>query len=170
MMITGKIYDTIIYGLAVIAGLAMTMIFVFVIQDTILRNLYISPPPWSPPMTEYAMLYVTLLSAPWLVRTRGHILLEVLRQRLNASAARRLEIAVYIFCIAICLILSWHAITLWVDAFFSGEEDHRGIDIPYTYLYGPAAIAFPLMVCEFARYLFGKESIYQGGVAGSDGV
>ena len=165
-----KLYDYLIHGLAFAAGLVLAMIFVFVLMDAILRDLLISPPPWTDPAKEFGLLYVTMFAAPWLVRTRGHVLLEVARQRLSTSHALILEKCVYVFCIAICLILSWHALGLYAEAWMSGEEDHRGIDIPRTWLFAPAAIAFPLLSIEFARYLFGKESIYEGGVIGGETV
>lgn len=170
MRIIFKVYDWLIYGLAVAGGLVLAMIFVFVLMDAILRDMLISPPAWSGPANEYGLLYVTMFAAPWLVRTRGHVLLEVLRQRLPARYALVLEKLVYVFCIVICLILSWHAINLYVDAWVTGEEDHRGIDIPRTFLFAPPAIAFPLLTIEFARYLFGKDSIYEGGVVGGETV
>ena len=168
MKLLFKLYDGLIYGLAVVAGLVLAMIFVFVLMDAILRDLLISPPAWSGPANEYGLLYITMFCGPWLIRTRGHVLLEFARQRLPQKGAVWLERAVYLFCIALCLILSWYAVNLFVDAWVSGEEDHRGIDIPRTLLYGPPAIAFPLMTTEFVRYLFGKELIYEGGVVGGE--
>ncbi|MGE3643074.1 MAG: TRAP transporter small permease [Beijerinckiaceae bacterium] len=162
MRAISKAYDGLIYGLAIAGGLVLAMIFVFVLMDAIMRDLLISPPPWSGPANEYGLLYVTMFAAPWLVRTRGHVLLELARQKLSPPKALLLERAVYVFCIAICAILAWHAINLYVEAWSTGEEDNRGIDIPRTWLYAPPAIAFPLMAVEFARYLFGYGSIYEG--------
>jgi TRAP-type C4-dicarboxylate transport system permease small subunit len=170
MKLLGRLYDAIITGLAWVAGLILVMIFLFVMQDVILRNMLISPPRWSAPMAEYGLLYITLLAAPWLVRTRGHVTLEVVRRRLSVAAARRLEITVYLTCIAICGVMGWLAAELWIEAFVSGEEDHRAIEIPRTWLFAPALIAFPLMGCEFLRFLIGRGSLYAGGAMGGDGV
>ena len=170
MRLLGRIYDTVVTGLAVVCGVILALIFVFVIQDAVLRNLLISPPPWTGPLTEYGLLYVTLLAAPWLVRTRGHVLLEVLRMRLSAAAARRMEIAVYVICIAVCAVMTWYAVELFIAAWVSGEEDHRAIEIPRTYMFAPAVIAFPLMAGEFLRYLLGYGSLYEGTAAGGEGV
>jgi C4-dicarboxylate transporter DctQ subunit len=170
MIIVSKIYDGLIYGLAWLAGLVLAAIFVIVLADAIMRDMLISPPSWSDPSKEYGLLYITMFCAPWLVRTRGHVLLELMRQRLSPGGALILERGVYIVCIAICLVLSWHAVSLFSGAWISGEEDHRGIEIPLTFLYAPPALAFPLMTIEFARYLFGKDSIYEGGAVGGESV
>ncbi len=170
MKILGRIYDGLIFGLAGIAGALLVMILVFVLQDVILRNMLISPPAWSPPMSEYALLYVTLFSAPWLVRTRGHVVLEVLRQSLSPRAARRLEMVVYVLCIAICLVMSWFAVEQFLWAVSSGEEDFRAISIPRGWLFAPAAIAFPLMGTEFLRFLMGHGSLYDHGPDENEGM
>ncbi len=170
MGLFARLYDGLIRGLAAIAGCLLVMIFVFIMQDVILRNLLISPPRFSAPASEYALLYVTMFAAPWLVRTRGHVLLEVLRRRLKPPSARVLEVAVYCVCIAICTTMSWFAIELLAEAIRSGEEDHRAIEIPRTWLFAPAAIAFPLMTIEFVRFLTGRGSLYDEALPGADGM
>lgn len=155
-----KLYDLLVTGLAAVAGSMLLVVFVFVVDDVVQRNLLISPPAWSVPLTEYALLYSTMLAAPWLVRTKGHILVEILRQRLPPSAARVLEFIVYLVCIAICIVLTWNSVDLWIEAWQSGEEDARAIVIPRTYLYGPVVTGFFLMGCEFLRFLIGPDSLY----------
>jgi TRAP-type C4-dicarboxylate transport system permease small subunit len=166
----GRIYDAVITGLACIAGALMVMIFVFIMMDVVLRNMLISPPAWSSPMAEYALLYITMFSAPWLVRTRGHVLLEVLRQSLSPRRARMLEIGVYVICIAICVVMSGFAIERLLWAISSGEEDFRAIDIPRAWLFAPAAIAFPLIGTEFLRFLLGHGSLYDSGPDDNEGM
>ncbi len=155
-----RIYDAAVIAMAVLAGAMLSVIFLFVIQDVTLRNMLISPPPWTVPLTEYSLLYITMLAAPWLVRTRGHVLVEVLRQSLPPDPARRLEVVVYVICVTICAVLAGFAVDLWIEVYRTGEEDVRAIDIPRTILYAPLPIGFTMMGCEFLRFLLGPESLY----------
>lgn len=160
-----RVHDIVIVALAVIAGAMLAVVSVFIIYDVMLRNMLISPPAWIVPTAEYGLLYVTMLAAPWLARTRGHVMIQVLHQHLPARLQRHLERAVYVICITICWVLSGFLIDLLIAAYQSGEADVRAITVPHTYLYWPMLIGFFLLGCEFLRYLLGKESIYTGATS-----
>lgn len=153
-----------------IAGTILAVVSVFIIYDVVLRNMYISPPAWAFPSIEYGLLYATMLAAPWLVRTRGHVMIEVVHQQLPPRFQRRLEKLVYVICIAICAVLSVFLVDLLVKAYQSGEVDVRAIDIPHTFIYWPMLIGFILMGCEFLRFLVGKDSLYHRSTIRPEGV
>ena len=76
-----RLYDTVIVALPAIAGVMLVVSFVLIVYDVLLRNvLLISPPAFSVPSIEYGLLYITMFCGPWLVRTRGHVSVEALRQ------------------------------------------------------------------------------------------
>jgi len=104
------------------------------------------------------------------VRTKGHVVVEVLRQALAPKAKRRLEMVVYVLCVVICAVLTWKSIELWIDAYVSGDDDPRAIEIPYTVRYAPLVIGFFLMTIEFGRYLFVDDSFYREKVDETEGV
>lgn len=165
-----RVYDAVIMALAAIAGVILAASFVLIVYDVVLRNFLISPPAFSVPSIEYGLLYITMFSGPWLVRTRGHVVVEALRQSLPPRSRLVLEKIVYVICILICAVLTWKAIELWVDAYVSGEDDPRAIYIPHTLRYGPMVIGFALMGTEFCRYLFGPASFYRDKVGEHEGV
>ena len=157
-------------ALAVIAGVILIVSFALIIYDVVLRNMHISPPAFSVPSIEYGLLYITMFSGPWLVRTKGHVVVEILRQALSGPAKRRLETVVYVICVLVCAVLTWKAGELWVDAYISGEDDPRAIDVPHTLRYGPMVLGFFLMGTEFLRYLLVTESFYRESAIDKEGV
>lgn len=170
MKTAARCYGAVIVALAVIAGAILIVSFALIVYDVVLRNMLISPPAFSVPSIEYGLLYITMLSGPWLVRTRGHVVVEVLRQALPPRAKARLEVVVYIICVLVCVVLTWKSGELWVDAYLSAEDDPRAIDIPHTLRYGPMVIGFFLMGTEFLRYLLVPESFYRESVIEKEGV
>ncbi len=166
-----RLYDAAIVALAAIAGVMLVVSFLLIVYDVALRNLFlISPPAFSVPSIEYGLLYITMFSGPWLVRTRGHVAVEALRQALAPRWRSRMETLVYVICIVVCAVLAWKAIELTVEAYQTGEVDPRAIEVPYTLRYGPMVIGFVLMGVEFCRYLFGRESFYRDGATQRDGA
>lgn len=170
MKTVSRYYDILIFSLAAIAGIAMSLFFAVIVYDVVLRNMLISPPAWSVPTIEYALLYITMFAGPWLVRTRGHVVVEVLRQSLPAKQRRVLETIVYVLCVAVCAILAWAAADLVIESYVSGEDDVRAITISRVWLYAPLFVGFVLMGCEFARFLFGRGSFYHDDVSEVEGV
>ena len=75
-------YDRLIHGMAVFAGLVIAAACLLIAYDVIARNLGMQPPASTVALTEYALLYFTMAAAPYLVRSKGHIVVEVVYQRL----------------------------------------------------------------------------------------
>jgi C4-dicarboxylate transporter, DctQ subunit len=50
-----------------------------------------SPIAWLFTSTEYGMLYMTMLGAPWLVRERGHVHIELVTAALPVAVQRVIE-------------------------------------------------------------------------------
>jgi len=120
------------------------------------------------PTIEYGLLYITMLSAPWLLRIRGHVMVEALHQRLPDRIQKPLEKTVHAMCFLICVIVVGYVAHLLVAAYESGEADVRAITVPHTYLYWPMLVGFILVGCEFLRYLFGRHSLFRHSSANED--
>ena len=155
-------YDAVIVGLAVVAGSMVAAVLVMILYDVTLRATGFQPPAFTSALTEYALLYMTMLGAPWLVRHRGHVFVESFTLRLPRRAHRVVERFVYVVCIALCLILSYYAIDQALDMASRGEEDWRSIVMPRWVLFAALPVGFLLAAVEFARFLFGRDSMYAG--------
>ena len=73
-----KAYDAVLYGMAYAAGLLMAAMMVVITLDVVLRNLGYQSSAHFFTFTEYALLIVPCLGAPWLAREKGHIYVEIL--------------------------------------------------------------------------------------------
>ena len=154
-----RAYDALIHGLAGLAGALIGGLCLLIAWDVIARNLGLQPPASTVALTEYALLYFTMAAAPYLVRVRGHIVVEVLYRRLGATARRWLDRAVLSLCVMICVVMSALATMLAVEAFTRGEIDVRSLDTPRWLLFVPLVVGFGLMGTEFLRLLLRHESL-----------
>ncbi len=164
-------YERFLRALAGFAGALLTFVLIAIITDVLIRNLGGQPPVWTLPFVEYSLLYITTLMAPWLVRTKGHIVVEALTSALPETVRNWLAHAVYLVCVLICLAFAWYALDLFMSAWIREEMDVRSITLPRTLLFAPMVVSFALMSIEFARYLFGSDSLYSGRIGdGESGV
>jgi TRAP-type C4-dicarboxylate transport system permease small subunit len=65
-------------ALAYLACAVIPCMFTMIVIDVSMRTVGISPPLFTSSVVEYALLYVAMFSAPWLVREKGHVAIEAL--------------------------------------------------------------------------------------------
>ncbi len=155
-----RLYDRLIIGLATIAGLMIGAVCLLIIYDVITRNLGMQPPASTVALTEYAMLYFTMAAAPYLVRTKGHIVVEIVYQRISPAARHALDRIILILCMLVALIVSILAWVLLIEALQRGEIEIRSLDAPRWIIFAPLAVGFLLMATEFLRLLLKSDSVF----------
>jgi TRAP-type C4-dicarboxylate transport system permease small subunit len=152
-------YDRLIDALVALAGLLMAAVCLLIIWDVVARNIGLRPPQSTVALTEYALLYITMAAAPALVRSRGHITIELLHRHVTGAARRRLDRAILAICACISLAVAGFALALGLEAIARGELDVRSFDVPRAFLFAPLAIGFLLMAVELLRLLSRGESV-----------
>jgi C4-dicarboxylate transporter, DctQ subunit len=101
-------YDALIFGMAWLAGALLAAMFAAIVIDVVLRNLGFQSSAHLFTFTEYALLMVPCFGAPWLVRERGHVFVEIGLNALAPAARRRAVTFIGVVCIAICLVIAWY--------------------------------------------------------------
>jgi C4-dicarboxylate transporter, DctQ subunit len=151
--------------MAVFAGVLMVAMMAMITADVVLRNL--GTQGWAHffTFTEYFLLLIPLFGAPWLVREKGHIYIEVLIGELPPAARRALMLAVLILCTAVCAVLAWYGGDITLRNFLQNEKDVRSFDMPRWILMAAMPLSFGMMAAEFLRLLLRGESPYAGDAA-----
>jgi C4-dicarboxylate transporter, DctQ subunit len=147
-----------------VARLILTLALISILTDVTLRDVGLGPPAWTLPLVEYALLYMTMMMAPWLVRQKGHIVVEAFTSMMPKAFFRWWAKFVYLACVVICLLFAWYALSLMIDAYQTNDIDIRSIEIPRIYLFLPMVVGFVMMAIEFARYLLGFDTLYSGRI------
>ena len=158
MRLVVKAYDAVIYGMAGIAAFLMTAMMVVICLDVVLRNLGYQSSAHFFTFTEYALLMVPCLGAPWLVRQKGHIYVEILLMSLSPRARARLTVAIGLACIAICAVIAWYGFGITLSDYLRSEKDVRSLDMPRWMVVGWIPLSFTMMGIEFARFLWRREN------------
>lgn len=157
MRYVAKCYDALLYGMAWMAGLLIVAMMVIITLDVALRNLGYQSSAHFFTFTEYALLIVPCLGAPWLVREKGHIYVEILQMYLRPRWRHRLTMAIGVICIGICLLLAWYGFEVTWNDFVHAERDVRSFDMPRWLVVGWIPLSFLMMAIEFARYVRRRE-------------
>jgi C4-dicarboxylate transporter, DctQ subunit len=153
-----KLYDAVVTGMAGVAAFLMAAMMVTICIDVVLRNLGFQSSAHFFTFTEYALLMVPCMGAPWLVREKGHIYVEILLMTLKPPARRRMTMAIGLACIATCLVLAWFGFSISLNDFLQNEKDVRSLDMPRWMVSVWIPLGFLLMAVEFARFVWRREN------------
>jgi TRAP-type C4-dicarboxylate transport system permease small subunit len=157
-----KLYDGLITGLAIFAGLMLVWLMFAIVASVSMRNLGLQPFAWLFTSTEYAILYMTMLGAPWLVRRRGHVHIELLTAALPETPRVLLSRLVAAGCVLVCGWLAWRGYLLVETNIARMDYDTRAYFFPRWLLTIAFPVGFGLMAVEFARFVFGREILHTG--------
>src|SRR5262245_38318951 len=144
--------------MAVLAAFLMAAMMAVICLDVLLRNLGYQSSAHFFTFTEYALLMVPCMGAPWLVREKGHIYVEILLMSFGPKVRHRMTMAIGAVCIGLCLVLAWYGFGISLKDFLNAEKDVRSFDMPRWMVSVWIPVGFLLMASEFARYLWRREN------------
>jgi C4-dicarboxylate transporter DctQ subunit len=148
--------------LAVIAGVLLAAMALAIVVDVVARNIGLQPPAHTLTLTEYGLLYVTMLGAPWLVREKGHVYIELVTAALSPRTRFWLTRVVYALCVLTCMVIFWFSLEVTIDQYQRQVTDVRSFDMPRWLLTASMPLSFGLMIIEFGRFLVGIDSMHAG--------
>lgn len=164
MALVVRLYEFVLYAMAFVAGAGLVWLMVSVVGSVTMRNLGLQPYAWLFTSVEYGLLYITMLGAPWLVRERGHVHIELVTAALGPAARRIVSRGVALMCVLVCAVLAWKGAELVATNIARNDYDVRAYFFPRWMLTIAFPISFTLMAVEFARFVTGP--LMHSGQAG----
>jgi TRAP-type transport system small permease protein len=153
-----------VLGALALAGCAVLFLMMAVIcVDVLLRNVRLVPGllglPWANEVTEYALYFITLLTAPWLLRQGQHIRIDILLRAVPARAAWYLEWAVDAVALACCLLMVWYGCKAVLSSLAINGTIVKVLSVPEWWMLAPLPATFALLAAEV---LFRMHRLYDG--------
>jgi C4-dicarboxylate transporter DctQ subunit len=157
-----RLHDGVVSFMALVAGAALVWLMVAIVWSVGMRNLGLQPYAWLFTSTEYGVFYMTMLGAPWLVRKRGHVHIELVTAALPETMRQILSRLIALSCVVICAYLAWRGYLLVQTNLARMDFDVRAYFYPRWLLTIAFPVSFALMAVEFARFAFGRELMHSG--------
>ncbi len=107
-----RIVDYLIILSATIVGfMALAVVVKVFVRFTLRIELF----GWLLEVTEYGLLFITMMGAAWVLKKEKHVKMDLVLTRLNPKAQLRLNIITSSVCAIICLVFIWYGIrAAWV--------------------------------------------------------
>jgi len=158
MKLFARIYDGVLLGMAWFAGLLMAAMMVTICVDVVLRNLGYQSSAHLFTFTEYALLLIPCLGAPWMVLEKGHVFVEIGLMYLGREQRALMVRLIGILCILVCAILAWYGSQVTIASFIRNDVDVRSFDMPRWILVAFIPLSFGMMGMEFLRFMVRGEN------------
>lgn len=160
--LAARLYKALIDLMAIVSGAMLVWLMVSIGLSVLIRNLGGQASAWFFVSTEYAIFYLTLLGAPWLVREQGHVYIELFTAALPKRLLNVHSRVVSLLCVLVCLVLAWKGYDLVQTNIERNDYDVRAYFVPKWILTIVFPIAFGAMAIEFSRFVFGSKIMHLG--------
>lgn len=157
-----RLYTGFLYAMAFVAGAMLIWLMISVVASVLMRNMGMQPFAWLFTSSEYALLYMTMLGAPWLVREKGHVHIELVTAALPSNVRRMISRLVAAACVVVSLVLAWKGLDLFLTNIERNDYDVRAYYFPRWILTISFPVSFGLMAVEFSRFVFGRDLMHSG--------
>ena len=151
-----KFFDRLLDIMAALAGIILVFITAAVCYTIGMRFLFRQTTIWIMPMTEYALLWIVFLGAPWLLREKGHITTDILYTHLYEKTKHTLDGIMFIVggltCITMVFLVMIH---VW-QCITGGVTDVRAITVPKTAVFIIIPIGSLLLTLQFFRMAWSR--------------
>ena len=162
MPVIVKTYNAVLYTMAGISAATLVWLMVSVITSVVMRNAGLQPFAWLFTSAEYGLLYMTMLGAPWLVREKGHVHIELVTAVLPNALRQVVSRLVALLCVIVCLIMAYKGFELLLTNIERNDYDVRAYYFPRWLLTITFPLSFGFMVIEFARFVVGSDLMHSG--------
>lgn len=113
-------FERVISALAGLAGILVVALMLIIGLAVFTRYLLNQPFDWVLEATEYAMVWITFLSAAWILAKEGHVMVELLTARLNPRTQALLSVITSIIGAILCAIVVVYGTQVVLDHFQRG--------------------------------------------------
>ncbi len=164
----GGAWEQFLFALLVAGGLQLVVATVLIVYDVLARNLGGSPFPHTVALTEYALLFLTFMGAPWLVRSNGHVRVQLFSGLLPARGRIFLARVAAGGCVLVCAVLGWYSAGVAIESYGRADVEMRSFDMPRWLIFAIMPISFALLAIEFTHKLLRAEAADAGPLTGHD--
>lgn len=137
--------------MAFAAGVTVIFIMFAISYGVIARKFFSSPVPWVIEISSYALLYITFLGMPWVLRKSGHVRVDLLYGLLNGRRKNILNLAASVLGAVTSLILFIYGLTVTADNWSRNILVMNTLAVPKFVLLAVIPLGSLLLLIEFCR-------------------
>lgn len=145
------VFDRIIDIMAIVAGLLLLLIMVFVCAEVVTRYIFNRPLGWVTEIGSYVLLYVTFLVAAWVLRAEAHVAMDTITNLFHPKTQSLIKAITSAASAFVCLVLAWFGLTVSLDLFQSGYFTPTMLELPKWFITAIIPLGSLVLAIQFIR-------------------
>ena len=137
-----------------LGGLMLLLVGFFVLYEVVCRYVFQSPTLWVMDYAIYFVMWAVLLGSAYTMRTRGHVLVDVVINKISPANRRIVQICIHTLILAFALTITAAGALSCVRAYQMKELTLSALYIPLYYPMSSIPVGFALMALEELRTIF----------------
>ena len=146
-----SVFDRILGVFMFLAAAIVAFLMIAVCWDVIARTFAGKPLTWVLEFTEYGLLYITFLSAAWLLKNEGHVANDLFFTRLSTKNQILFVAVTSILGVIICFFLAWFGAAVSWEKLQNGAYQPTPIKTPDFPIFVIIPIGSFLLSIQFMR-------------------
>ena len=115
LRLVDKLWEKVLWFLMALAALYIGVIMLGIIYMTVFRTMGWPYEPMTFTVIEYGFVYILFLGSPWLIRTRGHVYIEMLTAAVPDQTRVVLSRAIAFIAAAVCFFWAWYTWQIFLE-------------------------------------------------------
>jgi TRAP-type C4-dicarboxylate transport system permease small subunit len=149
------VIDRILTAFMVIAGVLCILMMLGISTEVVTRYFFKMPILGMLEASEMAMLYMTFLSAAWVLKKEGHVNMDLINSYLKPRALGILNTFLSMIGASIALVLLWYSAKVTIGAFLDGTDLPGNMEINKGYQLMIIPLGSLLLFIQFLRRAYG---------------
>jgi TRAP-type C4-dicarboxylate transport system permease small subunit len=137
----------------IVAAAAIAVVIVAVAWGVITRYVTEQPAAWSAEVATLAFAWSVFFGASACVKYRMHPTIDLLIDRFPVRLRRLVSLLNHVLVLGFCGFMVWFGTRFAIDAW---ESPSAVLRFPLTWLYGPVAVCFALMIVRYLQLAGGR--------------
>jgi len=157
------LFDKLLNGMAVLAGVILVFIVGAVCYTIGMRYFFRQTTIWIMQTTEYALLWIVFLATTWLLREGGHITTDIIYAHLNEKTKAYLDATMFFIGGLSCAVMLYFGITYMYECITCNVTDVRAVTVPKSAVFVIIPIGSLLLTIQFLRMAWNRLSAAREG-------
>jgi TRAP-type C4-dicarboxylate transport system permease small subunit len=153
-----SLLDRLIDALALIAGAMLCALVVLILIDVAARYLRWFSLAWGLEASEYMLYAITFLGAPWVLRERGHIAIDLVVERLPARPRALAQHAASALGAGVCAVLLFYSCRVLWRSYASGTMVHKSFVFPEWLVFAGMPAIFLILLLVYLRSFAARDA------------
>ena len=140
---------------ALLAILIIIFVLVTVCLGVFMRYFLNNPLGWVVQTSQYSLVFVTFLSAAWVLKREKHVTMDLLTNWLSPEKKAMFGMITSVIGATVCLVITFYSTLVTLDHFQRKIYDMQVIEVPLGPLFAVITLGCFTLFIQFLRRVFG---------------